>query len=822
MSFFRKNRYLRKLNRPEKQARRNVLLSVLITTIVMIMFWVYCPPRFDETNDDVVMASILHGYNGEYDGHMYFINICLGAILEVCVRLFPMIPWYTIAQVGTIYISYIVIVYLMLHRFTGSRAIFPIATLFIFFGYDSFCSLQFTKTAAIGVIGGLLLIFYAVENCAKWPAYLLAGLLTLIGSCFRFSVFEMLLAFFFIIGLCMMLINLKDQDWKALSRLCIPFVLIIGICFGCHFLNRYHYANHPTWKVFAENNVIRADLVDKGFPDYYENIDLYTELNITENDYYLYMSGNYADPELYTPEVMTALVNAKESKEINDSFLEDFSNTVVRSLVNYSYFPAVGIALLLMLLSTNKKNKLPLVIAGYEIVVFFAIQLYFFYSNRYLQRRVDMGIMLALYAILFLYSIGSEVFVPDKAKTGILLSISLLLTTIPDYISKYEINKENLAAVRETQVYDLVASDQAHFYLHPNSWPVFADKMWDVFTVEPFGCGNNRSILGTWRSQIPPIKNKWSRAGITNPYRDIVDNSDILLLCTNDASKDRVLTHIQDHYNHSAAAHLVKVIEDTYFVYRVYSEETPAIDTSSAIDGSAFLNYSMTYDVGSSHLSGYLYAAGENSYASNIYIGITDGDNAEQLYYTTQYNGADHNDYLNGSYGHFYRDIYIPNSDCTVKFYLETESGLYFTQADSFDLLTSKYQEDLHTIDLFPYYVDSYDCEISETESGLLISTASHDAQLFFSLPELNGDSMLGAAIDMETDIPSVAQLFVASSNVGYSEEQSCTSEYMPGSTYCLLELSADQPTTLRFDPSMTADQTLLLRSIQLVLVDTE
>lgn len=819
MSFFRKNRYLRKLSDAKKQARKNIFLSVLITTLVMAAFWLYCPPRFVETNDDVVMASILYGYNGEYDGHMYFINICLGAVLEVCVRLLPMVPWYTVAQVGTIYISYMVITYLLLQQFKGCRSIFPIVTMFTFFGYESFCSLQFTKTAAIGVIGGLLLAFYAVENGSKWPTYLLACLLTLMGSCFRFSVFEMMLALFFIIGLYMVIMNLKNRDWTAILRLCVPFVVIIGVCFACHFVNRYHYTNHPTWGTFAENNVTRAELSDKGFPEYAENIELYTKLNITENDYHLYAVGNYADPELYTPEVISALAEAKPPKVINKAFFAGFLSTIGRALINYSFFPAVAIAVLLALLSIEKANKAQIFILIYEAALFAAVQVYFYYSNRYLQRRVDVGIMLALYLILFLYSIGAEAIVPSKAKTGILLSLSLMITTVPYHLTKYEDSKEQRNAAKATQVYELIASDQEHFYLHPNSWPVFADKMWDVFTVEPFGCGNNRSILGTWRSQIPPIREKWERAGISNPYRDMVDNSDILLLCTSGTSKDQVLTHVQEHYNAAANAYMVKTIEQTYQVYRVSSTEVPAIDTHRAIDGSDFLTFDMTYDSGSSSISGYIYEEGKNSYASNIYLGITGEDNIERLYYATQYDGAEHNDYMNGSYGYFYCEISLPTSG-TVKLYLENEDGLYYVQTTPFDLLTARYHADIHTIDLLPYLIDTYDCEATKTEAGLLISTTGSDPQLSFSVPELNGCNVAGAIIEMDAETPSVAQLFVATSEAGYSEAQSSTARYGPGTVYSLLENPTGQPISLRFDPTTESGQTLLLRSMQLVLAD--
>ena len=53
-----------------------------------------------------------------------------------------------------------------------------------------------------------------------------------------------------------------------------------------------------------------------GFPDYGENRDLYESLNITENDYNLYCTGNFADTELFTKDVIQTLVDAKHDKTI--------------------------------------------------------------------------------------------------------------------------------------------------------------------------------------------------------------------------------------------------------------------------------------------------------------------------------------------------------------------------------------------------------------------------------------------------------------------------------------------------------------------------
>ena len=96
--------------------------------------------------------------------------------------------------------------------------------------------------------------------------------------------------------------------------------------------------------------------------------------------------------------------------------------------------------------------------------------------------------------------------------------------------------------------------------------------MYDIWEVGEKACGSNCSALGTWRCQTPIVKAKLAEYGISNPYRDMVDNPNVLLLCISGTHLNRVLTHIQDHYEASAVAVNIDTIGD-FAVYRIVTND---------------------------------------------------------------------------------------------------------------------------------------------------------------------------------------------------------------------------------------------------------
>lgn len=687
-SLFRKKQETGQMDRRRgiSGTQENIVLAMLITAIATVALWIIFPPHFTETNDDMIMASFAYGYMGEYTDKLVFINVIIGKILRFLIQLFPHVPWYALSQCAIIYASFTVIVFLMLQKFGKKKAAILIAFVFAFFGYEFFSSLQFTKTAATAVTAGMLLLFYGVSESRKWYTYLIGGLLTLLGSLYRFRIFEMLLLLLFGVGLVLVWKPLRKKQWMELLKICLPFVLVLSMCFGAYIFDRWTYGHSQGWEDFWDYNYLRDNLQNSredadhtnGFPDYSENQELYESLNITENDYNLYCTSNFADTELFTKDVIKTLVEAKGNKPVNVAFFRSFFTVIGKGIISYNVFPALCIALLAGALSACGKRRDKLFLLLYEVAVFVGIQLYFFYRGRYLQSRTDVSVIFATVAILIFYTLEFESLLPTKRKTAVLLAGACMISAVPSHVALREQDRAEREYRTDTEVHELMSSDMDHFYLCFTNWNNFPDKMYDIWHVAEKGCGKNRSALGTWRVSTPTVIDKMEQYDITNPYRDLIDNDSVYLLCVANQNLNQVLTHIRVHYNQDAYAYQVKSIEGHYPIYRIATGE-PQLDTSLAVDATDSLHYDLTRweQDGLLYMDGYLYADDTNSFASNIYVGITGPDGTETFYYTTQYQSSFTEDNMNGEYGSFTRGIPMPEEGSVLNLYLETEDGLY-------------------------------------------------------------------------------------------------------------------------------------------------
>lgn len=124
-------------------------------------------------------------------------------------------------------------------------------------------------------------------------------------------------------------------------------------------------------------------------------------------------------------------------------------------------------------------------------------------------------------------------------------------------------------------------------------------------------------------------------------------------------------------------------------------------------------------------------------------------------------------------------------------------------------------------LDLLPYLTGGYDCRIRQENDGIEITDTGVDSQLYFTVPATDGEKVLGLAVEMTAENPSVIQLFAATEDAGYAAERSSATGYDSGRVRLMLEIPVDQAVSLRLDPTMAEGQTIVLHSVKLQLMDS-
>ena len=692
-------------------------LAVLITAAMAGVYWFLYPPQFTETNDDVIMSWFAYGYYGEKSAFLCFINIIVGWLIQGLLKLFPTVAWYSILQITLILISLITIDWVALNRFLFGKALLILGLFYLFFGYDFLSSLQFTKTAGITLIAGSLLLFEAGRSTRPLRKHFfsvfLGSLLVLFGSLYRFKVMYLVLGLMFGIGLYKVLntwvknrkirknelsdANLHSEEirknWKRVFVTAAMFIVIAGISYGCSLLDSWMAQNDPGWALFKQYSPYRVAITNlkdtptakTGWPSYDDNLELYESLDITYNDYQLFQTANYADERFLNLDNLRTLVAAKSERVYDLDYFKTMGKTLLKGFLAYDVMIPLliifGVSFILIILNGNWKA---LLLVFYEAGVFLAMECYLYIRGRYLQRRVDIVLLAAMFLIMMFYCWRKKVAVKKPVLRWTLIILVMFSCLFLNYknLKQYRTTKANQAAIaqREAEARTLIAKDQDHFYLYLNHWNTYPDKMFDILELHEEGYYHNTTGAGIWRCTTPIMMNQMASWNLSNPYEDIIDNDSAYLFGATDlAYIEWALTLMKDHYNPNAEKYLIKLVEGKYGVWQISSRSGPDLDQKVLTQKDPSILSSMTGELREegSVLSGYAYEEGVSSFSSRLYLEITNGYGQKTTYYLTQIRNPECERDNEGRYSAF--SFVIPEGiDIqSATLYLETPNGLF-------------------------------------------------------------------------------------------------------------------------------------------------
>lgn len=657
-----------------RELKKNALAqAVLINLVVFGFVQLFCHPYF-ETNDDNFMAAILYGKYGEYSSRMVFINILIGRFLKVLLLIFPNVCWYTVFHYIVLFVSFTVICYLLLSESKSfGYGCFLCGVIIIFFGYEFYAKVQFTKTAAIAALAGGLLLFLALEaKQNKVKKYAVGFLLVMTGSMIRFSSFEMVFALLAGIGVYKCVPFLIEKKLSICIKYLCCFGSIIILCFGLHYYDKWEYTRSGEWKEYKEYNTLRAALLDYEFPDYELNKELYQSLGINQSDLDMFINWDFTDTEIFTKENMQQLADAKEDRSSKEGLWKEYFKTVPRGFLQYAFFGALLVMAALWAAGTRKGKFL----LAYEVLALFAIEFYLFYRGRYLISRVDVSMFLAAVTVLAMLIARNDEWIAEQ-KTVCVLAGCILFAYLPQWNLGADPVFSKESGKEQQEVLELMNQDQENIYfismLSSSSNWTLAYQLWDLV---PKGIGSNYYETGGWEYMLPGGNAILSRYAIENPFQDMIDNKNAFYI--NNVNVDTSISYMQRHYSPDTRVFPVKVINDNT-IYRVFTKE-PYIDISKAIyDGAESNVDAVVLEDGQIQVKGTIYKNGANSFQQNVYIGFEEKSTGEwQFYYTTQSENDTLEDVYAGKYSRFERTFGgfdLERYDITV--FLETGKELY-------------------------------------------------------------------------------------------------------------------------------------------------
>lgn len=545
--------------------REKVRFYVMVNAGILILLLLFFRPAY-ETNDDLGICNLVNGARGVYEGHLVYSNIFLGTVLSWCYRISVRVPWYALFQYAALFLSYTAVFYVIQRQGSGTYALWMPMPMLVFFSYQGYIRLQYTKTAGIAAAAGFFLLFYALEQETLYFRDVLWGyLLTCLGFLYRSEQFFAEAAVLSAIGV-VMLLELKDVDKQRRRRQLLRYVksaAVLCLLVGTFWMSDRMAYREPVWQEYLAYNDARTELFDYGFPPYAENKEEYQALGISKTAKRFYESWNHMDEERFSAETMQELVKLKEPRtfghELKTEFLEEF-------LPRFANIAGVFLCALYGLygLLWGKKQKSDKIGILYEIAVIAVLYLYLFYRGRYIHNRVDTGIWFA--AVLVVIRLSGQRMNPFTNRIGLAFVLSCFCAFQLNWKEhlRWDAANEKEEMLQERNVIETIHSDQEHLYLLKMGSVSFA-KAYGVFDSIPVGIGDNLYPLGGWPTKTPVYAAVLERYGVGNPFRDMIGSNTIYLV---DLKIESTLKYLQDCYSSDASAEEVMRV-GPYPVYRI-------------------------------------------------------------------------------------------------------------------------------------------------------------------------------------------------------------------------------------------------------------
>lgn len=544
-----------------------VWFACVFNLTVLVLMLLILRPGY-ETNDDISISMIANGAWGVRDMHVICQNYLLGKLYNLFYTVgHGMIPWYAVLQYTFVFSALTTVTCVLFRRLQSEQAFLVNGILLLYFGYECYIRMQYTKTAGIMLGAGAFLLFYEMEKKKiNRKAVVWGILLAVTGSLYRFEETAVCCVLVAGIGLYF-LMNLKqwgEQKKKRLLTLLGVFGLTGILMVGCEILDQRLYASDPDWDAFMQYNEYRSNLTDYSIPAFADFEEEYKEMGISKTAYKIFRTGlNFYDPDVYSLDTLKKMDELRPRNNLSRALAENFLKEFPVGYVKITVF--LGFLLLAFLwLFWRKSEKQVWLVAAYEILAMGLIDFYLYYEGRYLENRVEVGMWFAI-SLVVIWCLDSAKMHLNRQLVLIALGC-LLIANQSTWKSRWRGLSEQ--EVRDQKYLregfeDIVSVDPDGLYLAKLGTITYTG--YGMFSPVPEGTFENVVWYGGWEMGNPLWVDKMAEYHVTNPYRDLIDQEHVYIV---DDKINLTLKYIKEYYQKDVEAELVK--ESTYLkVYRI-------------------------------------------------------------------------------------------------------------------------------------------------------------------------------------------------------------------------------------------------------------
>ena len=526
--------------------RKKVWFSLGLNIIAAVVYILIMRPEFD-SNDDMNLAFFINRARPVQDPHLLFVNYLIGVILAFLYRVTVMIPWYGVMQYAVLLAGFTAAVWVIEQCFGSWESLVLSLMVLNLFAADAYIKVQFTKTAGIGAACGILLLIWSMEQEKIRISGVVAGIIiATFGYMWRDREAYPVLVIWCVYGLHLLICLPRRAAGTRMKRALVYFgclLLLAGVWGAAHIADEMSYKASEEASGYRDINDVRSTLTDFGFPDYESNKELYDSLGIKESAYKLFSKWNFYDPDVFTLDVQKKLQEVQKKKQWNLALIRDFFDIYPYKWFQNPMFYAWLLALVLTVFY-GRRMKETVITVGIEIILLLMIFLYMYQQGRYNLERVDSPLWLT--ATLVLLMLLDRYLIRFAPRIAGVLILSLFALNQNTWRSSWRHNtRDDARKMAESQNQNAeVANDTDHLYLSKAGLYTLSVD-YSPLSLVPIGVASNTAVTGGWPAGSPAYKAVLENYGVTNPFRDCVNNDKVRFI---DNHPDITLRYIREYY----------------------------------------------------------------------------------------------------------------------------------------------------------------------------------------------------------------------------------------------------------------------------------
>lgn len=561
-------------------------MALILNFSIYILLNIFFTPVLK--SDDYYMSSMLYGiFSGEYDYHLVYSNVIIGVILKGLMNICPVVPWYTVFEMLLLFWAFTCLTYLCIKENPSKSTKLVLTAILLFFGYEGYIKITFTKTAAFLVAIGVYLCLKAVTDRQRAYAIFVQGMIfVIVGVLLRNAVLLMVLGIMAGIPFYQFvqrLIHRKKRTFKRTILLAYMLIFVFPVLFMVFAskLNAAVYAKDEGWNKYGYTNQLKAAIIDHSTKDYAAKAEEYKKLGVSENDLDMIYQNQLYDPEFWNlkqQEKVASLASddyayADSSRMWDISTIWKFFKVVPLRFFSYPYAGCLILMITLLLILNYRKWFMACLTLGLLV----AENYYMFVQARYLQNHVDVGIIFSA-CLVILYVLIEELQKVKDMGRGIRFGIGMIglaaalnsysyyaRTEFYDYGSEYACNEEYSSKAMEKY-----ANDKKHLYFTCSRETVYAEWVYGAYGIKERGYMDN--VFSTGSGMLDSRKKVLKQYHVKSPMKEMVDSNVIRLLISDDleGEVEKYQTYIREHYCKNAK--LEKIDEEASLnIYRCSS-----------------------------------------------------------------------------------------------------------------------------------------------------------------------------------------------------------------------------------------------------------